>query len=349
MMLCIARPARRHPAHAPVAAWLSESTVQVATRTASSPFGSPAALGVGSTLSLAATARRRPDRDAAAADRRRDHAQRRDRRVDWAAGRTDRAGRHVVGELSSHGCVIRGGLAGSAPNATTMNVERLREARRDAQREAAPFTGVNVCALVALAVVSRANGWELLGRGTWWLWLVVAAPLAALTLRFVVGLGRLERESGRAFSLALLAAVGIANGLGVVALVASLAGVGAPRPPSGGQLLASGFVVLLTNVVTFALVFWELDMGGPIRRALTSGRRAPDFQFPQDENPELAAPDWEPRLLDYAYVALTNSSAFSATDVMPLSRQAKVLMALESMLAVATVLIVAARAVNVLK
>jgi hypothetical protein len=230
-----------------------------------------------------------------------------------------------------------------------MSVDRLREARREAQREAAPFTGVNVCALAALAVLSRANGWELLGRDTWWLWFVVAAPLAALTLRFLVGLGRLERESGRAFSLVLLAAVGLGNGLGVVALVATLTGVGASQPPSGGQLLASGLVVLLTNVVTFALVFWELDMGGPIRRALASERRAPDFQFPQDDNPHLAAPGWEPRLFDYAYVALTNSTAFSPTDAMPLSRQAKMLMALEATVSLVTVLLVAARAVNVLK
>jgi hypothetical protein len=230
-----------------------------------------------------------------------------------------------------------------------MNVQRLREARREAQREAAPFTGANVCALVALAALSRANNWELLGRDTWWLWLVVAAPLAALTLRFLLGLGRLERESGRAYSLVLLAAVVLGNGLGVGALVATLTGVGASRQPSGGQLLASGLVVLLTNVVTFALVFWELDMGGPIRRALLSERKAPDFQFPQDENPHLAAPGWEPRLLDYAYVALTNSSAFSPTDVMPLSRVAKVLMALESTVSIVTVLLVAARAVNVLR
>ena len=230
-----------------------------------------------------------------------------------------------------------------------MNEERLGEARQDARREAAPFGAVAVCALVALAALSRANHWELLGHDIWWLWLVVAAPLLALTLRFLVGLGRVDQESGRAFSLVLLAAVGLGNGLGVVVLVLSLAGVGASRPPSGAQLLVSGFVVLLTNVVTYALVFWELDMGGPIARALADERTTPDFQFPQDENLQLAASGWEPRLLDYAYVALTNSTAFSPTDAMPLSRTAKVLMALESLLSVTTVLIVAARAVNVLK
>ena len=229
-----------------------------------------------------------------------------------------------------------------------MDVDRLREARQDAHREAAPFTATTVAALVALALLSRGNDWELFGSGLWWLWLVVAFPLVALTLHFLIGLGRMDRESGRAFSLALLATVGVANAVAVFALIASLSGLGTARTPSGGQLLTSGFVVMLTTVVTFALAYWELDMGGPVSRAMTDERKTPDFQFSQDDNPSLAAPGWEPRLLDYAYVALTNAIAFSPTDTMPLSRRAKVLMALESALAIVTVLIVAARAVNVL-
>jgi uncharacterized membrane protein len=235
------------------------------------------------------------------------------------------------------------------PNARAMSVDRLREARQDAHREAAGLVVFNVVALVALAVLSRVNDWELLGRKVWWLWLVAAAPLLALTVRFLFGLGRLERESGRAFSIGLLVAVGAGNMLGVFALVASLTGIGSAQRPSGGQLLASGFVVLLTNVVTFALAYWELDAGGPVRRALASRRETPDFQFPQDDNPRLATPEWEPRLLDYAYVALTNATAFSPTDTMPLSRRAKLLMAIESVMSITTVLVVAARAVNVLK
>jgi hypothetical protein len=230
-----------------------------------------------------------------------------------------------------------------------MSAERLREARREAHREAAPLVAFNVVALVALAVLSRVNDWELFGTRSWWIWLVVAAPLLVLSGRFLVGLGRLERESGRAFSVGLLAAVVLGNLLATFALVASLAGIGSSRTPTGGQLLASGFVVLLTNIVTFALAFWELDAGGPVRRALADRRVTPDFQFPQDENKELAPRDWSPRLGDYAYVALTNATAFSPTDVMPLSRLAKALMAFESTVSITTVLVVAARAVNVLK
>ena len=102
------------------------------------------------------------------------------------------------------------------------------------------------------------------------------------------------------------------------------------------------------NVITFSLVFWEVDCGGPVARALADRRAAPDFQFPQDENPSLAAPGWAPGLKDYLYVALTNSIAFSPTDAMPLTHRAKLFMGIESLDRAVTVLIVAARAVNIL-
>jgi hypothetical protein len=229
-----------------------------------------------------------------------------------------------------------------------MSTERLREARQDAHREAATLTIFDLIALLILAGLSAKNDWQLLGTSAWWVWLVVAAPVLALSVRYLVGIGNLERESGRAFSKGLLIALGLGNMLGVFALVATLTGLGGHQP-SGSQLLASGFAVLLTNVVTFALAFWELDAGGPIARALSDERVTPDFEFPQDDNPNLVTRGWEPRLTDYAYVALTNATAFSPTDVMPLTRRAKALMAVESTVSLTTVLIVAARAVNVLK
>ena len=106
--------------------------------------------------------------------------------------------------------------------------------------------------------------------------------------------------------------------------------------------------MLFTNVVTFSLVFWELDSGGPVKRALAESRKHPDFQFPQDENPQLATRDWAPALVDYLYVSVTNSIAFSPTDAMPLTRSAKLFMGLEAGVSAVTVLIVAARAINIL-
>ena len=116
---------------------------------------------------------------------------------------------------------------------------------------------------------------------------------------------------------------------------------------SGRQLLFSGGALWLTDTIAFGLAFWELDCGGPVARALVA-RVGPDFQFPQDENPQLARTGWSPRLWDYFYVSLNNSIAFSPTDAMPLTRPAKALMAAGSTLSAITVLLVAARAVNIL-
>ena len=109
-----------------------------------------------------------------------------------------------------------------------------------------------------------------------------------------------------------------------------------------------GSHVWLTNVIAFGLAYWELDLGGPVARALAGARAGPDFQFPQDENPTSAREGWYPRLWDYLYMSLTNSIAFSPTDAMPLTRPAKALMAAGSGLSAVTILLVAARAVNIL-
>ena len=62
----------------------------------------------------------------------------------------------------------------------------------------------------------------------------------------------------------------------------------------------------------------------------------------------MVEPDWRPRYLDYLYVALTNGAAFSPTDAMPLTRQAKAMMGVQSIISMVTVIVVAARAVNIL-
>ena len=113
---------------------------------------------------------------------------------------------------------------------------------------------------------------------------------------------------------------------------------------SAGELLTHGAVVWLTNIITFGLLFWMLDEGGPRVRA-ERGRRDPDFQFPQDA---IRPSEWSPRLSDYLYVSLTNAIAVSPTDTMPLTRRAKGMMAVESLISYAVVILVVARAVNVL-
>ena len=117
-----------------------------------------------------------------------------------------------------------------------------------------------------------------------------------------------------------------------------------PASLSAGELLAHGAVVWLTNIITFGLLFWMLDEGGPRVRA-ERGRRRPRLPVPAGRHRRA---DWSPRLSDYLYVSLTNAIAVSPTDTMPLTRRAKGLMAVESLISYAVVILVVARAVNVL-
>ncbi|HEY5098733.1 MAG TPA: DUF1345 domain-containing protein [Gaiellaceae bacterium] len=226
--------------------------------------------------------------------------------------------------------------------------KRLHAAVREARDDAAPFALVAAAFLIALAVVGEHAHWKLLGHTLWWMWLVVAVPYVLLSATLLFGMSRLARhDRRREIVIGLLAFVWIGNVFGIVVLVASLVAHSGGQI-TGRQLLFSGGVVWFTDAVAFGLAFWELDCGGPVARALDGTPRKPDFQFPQDENPQLAREGWAPRLWDYFYVALTNATAFSPTDAMPLTRRAKALMAAESTLSALTVLLVAARAVNIL-
>ena len=115
---------------------------------------------------------------------------------------------------------------------------------------------------------------------------------------------------------------------------------------AAGTLLAVGGLVWLGNNIVFALLYWEFDSGGARARVL--GRQAyPDFAFPQHLNPELAPPGWRPRFVDYLYLGLTNGTAFSPTDVMPMVPWAKLTMAAQSMVSLLILGLVIARAVNI--
>ena len=98
----------------------------------------------------------------------------------------------------------------------------------------------------------------------------------------------------------------------------------------------------------FSLWYWEWDRGGPVARS-SAPRPYPDFWFPQMSQPNLVSPDWEPTYVDYLYLSFTNATAFSPTDVMPFSRWAKMLMLVQAAVALLTVALVIARAVNIFK
>jgi hypothetical protein len=221
----------------------------------------------------------------------------------------------------------------------------LHEARREARIEAIVFVGAAAGLLVVLAATSLGAGWELVGVDGW-VWFVLCVPEAVLGGGMFMTARVADHERVHDLLQVFLLFVVLGNLGGLILLVAALL-TEKSSELSAPQLLLSGAALWLTNVIVFGLWFWTLDGGGPLRRALV-GRRTPDFQFPQNENPALAGEGWYPRLEDYVYVALTNAIAFSPTDAMPLTRPAKILMALEAGISVVAVLLVAARAVNVL-
>lgn len=194
--------------------------------------------------------------------------------------------------------------------------------RNEARFEAAPIV-LGVAGLqLTLALVSRSEGWKLWIL-PWWCWLVIIVPEVALTMMLLRG--KDPRE---------LRLVGIIVALNLIALVMLIGSILSGHETDGGQLLFKGVTVWGTDVVAFGLAYWELD-------------RADDemFQWPSRQEDK----NWDPHFFDYFYVSFTNSIAFSPTDAMPLTRRAKLAMFIESAFSAVAILLVAARAVNIIR
>ncbi|MFC1430488.1 hypothetical protein ACEZDB_07390 [Streptacidiphilus sp. N1-3] len=180
-------------------------------------------------------------------------------------------------------------------------------------------------------------------------WLLPALELLLMAALLVANPHlRMERHTPllRTLGLLLAGAVSVANGGSAVLLVRDLVQGGSGITATA--LLTAGAGVWLTNVIAFSLWYWEWDRGGPVARALGT-HTYPDLLFPQMQQQGVAPPDWEPLYPDYLYVAFTNATAFSPTDTMPLSRWAKLLMTMQSVVSLLTLVLVVARAVNVLQ
>jgi uncharacterized membrane protein len=172
-------------------------------------------------------------------------------------------------------------------------------------------------------------------------WLLPGAVflmLAGLVVAAHTGRG-VERRREVAIGLALFAVAASLVALGL--LVDSLLNA---SKASANDLLLGGVLIWTTNVLLFAVVYWELDRGGPLNA--TPDRMRVDFLFAQMGDERFS--HWTPTFGDYLYLSLTNQTAFSPTDTLPLTKQAKFLMGVQSVAAIATVGVIVAHAVNVL-
>jgi uncharacterized membrane protein len=115
------------------------------------------------------------------------------------------------------------------------------------------------------------------------------------------------------------------------------------------DLLINTGAVWITNVIVFALWYWEYDRGGPGRRAEGTGRVSPAFIFPQMLDPEVAEPNWRPFFFDYLYLSFTNAASFASADALPAARWAKATMLCQSALSLSLLLLVLSRVAGLLR
>ena len=153
-----------------------------------------------------------------------------------------------------------------------------------------------------------------------------------------------EHTGRRRMALGLTALVSAANIFSLAALSHFLF---RHATPEAHKLLIAGILIWLTNFLIFGLWYWEVDRGGPGKRA-AGHDEAPDFLFPQMSDDRIEPLDWRPRFVDYLYVSLTNATAFSPTDTMPLSPFAKTVMGVQSVVSLLTIGLIVSRAVNIL-
>jgi uncharacterized membrane protein len=178
-------------------------------------------------------------------------------------------------------------------------------------------------------------------------WLVPTLEGVLLIGLAIASPKRLEGEHTRrrALALSLIALVSAANVFSLWELTHHL--LHSRHPVGGRELIIAGMLVWLTNFLIFALWYWELDRGGPGKRA--SGQdQAPDFLFPQLTDDRIEPLNWRPQFIDYLYVSLTNATAFSPTDTMPLTPMAKSVMGVQSLVSLVTIGLIISRAVNIL-
>jgi uncharacterized membrane protein len=199
---------------------------------------------------------------------------------------------------------------------------------------------LTVLAAIALQLLLPAR----LAAGPHWL-------LPALEGALLIGLSlatprQLEHEHTvrRRTALSITAIVTIANIYSLSALTHYLLHHDVNK---GRELITSGVLIWLTNFLIFALWYWEIDRGGPGRRA-AGHDGAPDFLFPQMSDDRIEPLHWRPKFMDYLYVSLTNATAFSPTDTMPLTGMAKGVMGIQALVSLVTIGLIVSRAVNIL-
>jgi uncharacterized membrane protein len=188
---------------------------------------------------------------------------------------------------------------------------------------------------------------------------VVAVCLLLLIPVIVLNPLRMHTQTrwSRGVSIAGIILLAIANHVALVQLIIQLVQA---ESDEDGTLLLAALQVWVTHVIVYALIYWEMDRGGPVVRTKTEPRSAlppADIRFPQDEDHDAVVEvavgssqksDWTAGFVDYAYFSASNTMAFSPPDAMPLSARMKILVGLQAFAGFVILVLVIARAVSLL-
>jgi hypothetical protein len=178
-------------------------------------------------------------------------------------------------------------------------------------------------------------------------WIGPALLVLLLVAHMIADPGRIDRQTraSRAIGLGLVIVLVAVAATQAIVLIVEMAD-GNKALNDAGSLLSSGALVWLNTIIAFTFLYWEIDGGGPAARA-HRGAEHPHFAFAEHMSPALASPGWRPLFLDYLYLGLTNATAFSPTDVMPMRHWAKLTMGAQALLSLIILGLVVARAVNI--
>ncbi|PZV18932.1 MAG: hypothetical protein DCF20_02470 [Pseudanabaena sp.] len=179
----------------------------------------------------------------------------------------------------------------------------------------------------------------------WFVFIIAIAALTAIAAVPISGAAKRWRRIEHIVMLVIVAILGSATTMSVASLIREM--VTPSRDLDGLLLLSSSVGMWVSNVLTFSLLFWQIDRGGSEARMNDIGKR-PDFLFPQTGAPDEAPLDWRPTFVDYLFLSYTTATAFSPTDTLPMTSRAKLMMMVESSIALTTFAVVAARAINIL-
>jgi hypothetical protein len=180
-------------------------------------------------------------------------------------------------------------------------------------------------------------------------WVFYSAFIIQVTILVAVAVTRGRRDwlkAERAITLSFSILAGLANIVNLSTIIGLM--LNKEKEVTGLQLLTSGLGVWAGNLLCFSLLYWLVDRGGPGARA-NGVRKVPDWLFPQEGAPTNDTPhDWKPVYLDYLFLAYCSATAFSPTDVLPLTGRAKLLIMFESSVSLLTILVVLSRSINIL-